>query len=330
MSIERRAVVLGATGHLGRAAVQELLARGYAVTAATRQRNAPSLEGLGATVSTGDIDCPGQLDSWVTGNHVVIDAAAPHPLSVCVPDRAEYRDPMRYAEVRTRALLDAVTRHRARLVFVSSFTTLPRHDVGFAAAEAMWRRTVYPYFRVKEMMEATVLRAAAAGVEAVVVNPGAFLGPWENKPVDESFVRMVLGQRLTGTIQQVINVIDVRDVAAALCSALDAERYGVQIPLAGHNIMMSDLALRVAREGGVVPPRVGLNARIAALAAFCGEMAWATAGRSAPHALRAVPLIADAVAMSAGGIQRELGACVRPLDDTIRDSVQWILHGSVT
>lgn len=318
-------MVLGATGHVGQAVVRELLARGFRVTAATRQHDPRSLAGLKVRVARGDAEDPAQMDRWMKGHDVVVDAAAPHPLSIYVPDGREELDPLTYARRRIRSMLDALARHGAHLAFIGSFTTLPRNDTGLAAIEARMRRRVYPYFGVKQMMEDMVLDAARAGLPAVILNPSAFLGPGDSKPESSSFTRMVMSGRLPMTMTHVINVIDVRDVAANVCAALEAERHGVQIPLAGHDVAVNELARRIAMLAGVAPPPLTTGTRVAAIAAFWAETALSMTGRAAPHALRAVPLIADAVPMEPSAEQRALGVQIRPLGDTLRDTVRWHL-----
>ena len=73
----KNVLVLGASGHIGQAVTRELAARGYRITAATRQPALPDLADLGVTVARGDAGDPGQLDEWVAGHELVVDAAAP-------------------------------------------------------------------------------------------------------------------------------------------------------------------------------------------------------------------------------------------------------------
>ena len=63
--------------------------------------------------------------------------------------------------------------------------------------------------------------------------------------------------------------------------------------------------------------------RLTALFAFWAESALALAGQDAPDVLRAVPLIVDGRSMKPGREQLALGVAIRPLDDTLRDAVQW-------
>ena len=253
MTRTKTAIVLGATGHAGQALVRELIARGVRVTATTRQTAPEALRGLDVSIANGDADTPGQLDTWIAGHDLVIDAAAPSPLG---PYVANAGDPLAHARRRMQALLDAVAKHGAQLAYISSFTTLPRPRNASDVIEANVRRTVYPYFRVKQLMEDMVLHAARGGLPAVVVNPSAFMGPWEFAANRSSFVRMVMERELPIAMRHVINVIDVRDVASLIVAAVETRRYGIRIPLAGHNVAVDELARRVASMAGVGAPAI--------------------------------------------------------------------------
>ena len=120
-----KALVIGAAGHLGNAITRELIDRGYEITAAGRRPEPPiNLIDLNVRYLVGDIDAPGQIDRWVGGHDVVIDAAAPYP-SLLMPSTESAAASLEYATRRTRAIIDSVRRQRARLAYVSSFTTLP-------------------------------------------------------------------------------------------------------------------------------------------------------------------------------------------------------------
>lgn len=322
-------LVLGATGHIGQAVVRELLSQGRRVTAASRQTAPANLAGLDVSIATGDHEKPGQLDEWVCGHELVIDAAAPYPLGVSALNGPGQPSVFDSARRRTRALLDAVARHGSRLAFVSSFTTLPRPEQGPFAVEAEMRRRIYPYFTVKAEMEEMVRAAAEAGLPAVIVNPTACLGPWEARCSDSSLVYQALTRRLPVVSRDLVNVVDVRDVAVGVLRAVEARRYAKPIALCGHNIGLADLVRRLCELGGTPAPPLSADARTTALFAFWIDSAYAFMGRPAPMAVRAAPLIADAWPMEVGGEQQALGVHPRPLDETLRASVLWQQQGRV-
>jgi len=317
-------LVLGARGHIGQAVVREFLAHGYRVTALTRKGDVPALTAIGAHVVRGDAEGRAGLATWLPGHGVVVDAAAPHPLGLLAAPGPEAMDPIGHAHRRMRPILSAVARAGARFVFVSSFTTLARPLTGSAeAAGARLRRAIHPYFRIKEAMERLVLDEARRGLRAVVVNPVAVLGPWEERDQASSLTRLILARRLPFVMQHRVNVIDVRDVAANLRAAVEAGLYGEPIPLVGHDVPITELTARIAALASVPPPRPGVGPGLASAMAFWAEVVFAMAGRPAPPALQAVPLVADFRPMAPGGAQRRLGIGLRSLDRTLRDTVAW-------
>ncbi len=321
----RRALVLGATGHIGQALTHELLAHGWRVTAATRQQRPPALAGLALDVVQCDADRPGRLAECVRGHDVVFDAAAPYPMNLFWRSGEAERAPLAHARRRMDQLLDAVAREAAVLLHVSSYTALPRPaGVGaLAALEARARRRLHPYFAVKAAMQNQVLQAACSGLRAVVVNPSACMGPWDRRPRDLCVVPLLLCGQVPALVSQPLNVIDVRDVALAARLAVQQGRFGEPILLAGHDTRTDSLALRVCQLAGVVPPRRRVPARLAAGAMLSAEAGWALLGRPSPVPALGSLLVLDGYPMQPGAAQRALGVAPRPLDDTLRDAIAW-------
>jgi len=75
--LDMRVLVFGAAGNIGRAITAELLARGHAVTAATR--SAEQLESLGVPVATGDAADPATVARLAQGQDAVVAAIGPKP-----------------------------------------------------------------------------------------------------------------------------------------------------------------------------------------------------------------------------------------------------------
>jgi dihydroflavonol-4-reductase len=320
-----QALVLGATGHIGNAIARDLLHHRYRVTAVTRQRRPEALADLAVEIVRGDADRPGQVAAWVRGHDLVIDAAAPYPVNLFVAATPDERAPLEYARRRMGTLLDAVSRDGATLGYVSAFTTLPRPDSEgmLAAIEARARRLVHPYFIVKAAMEEMVLEAARGGLRAAIVNPTACIGPWDRRPRELCVVPLLMTGQVPAMVARVVNVIDVRDVAAAVRAALEQHRFGTPIPLAGHDSRTDALAARVCDLAGVPAPRLQVSARLAAGAALWAEAAWAFVGRPSPLPTIGLLLILDGYPMQPSAEQRALGALPRPLDETLRDSIAW-------
>ena len=318
-----KALVLGASGHLGNAITRALIDRGYEVTAAGRRVALPiNLAGLAIKYVPGDIDSPGQIDRWVEGHDVVVDAAAPYP-SLLMPRGESAAESLEQAVRRTRMLVDAVRRHPARLAYVSTFATLPDRSTGLQRIQREWIRRSHPYFAVKERIEAEIMAAARTGLPAVIVNPTLCIGPWDIKARDLCFVPRLLSGEAPVSVAHSINVVDVRDMAAGLVAALERERWGVPILLAGHNISVEALYTWICEIGGVMPSRVVAPITLGMIATYWSELALGAIGL--PPRL---PALAPMLTMlhdsfDPSPIQSELGIVPRALSGTLRDAIDW-------
>lgn len=324
-SPSRRALVLGATGHIGQAITRELLAHGWRVTATTRQPRAAALVDLDVTVACGDADRPGQLAEWVRGHEAVFDAAAPYPLNLFSRADGAARAPLQQAQRRMHALLDAVGREGATLAHVSSFTALPRPagEGPFGALESRARHRLHPYFAVKAAMQTQVLDAARGGLHAVVLNPAACMGPWDRRARELCTVPLLLTSQVPVMVSQPLNVIDVRDVARAARLAVEQKRCGEPIPLAGHDTRTDLLARRVCELAGVPPPRRRMPVRLAAGAMLAAEAGWALLGRPSPVPALGSLLLLEGHPMQPSAQQLAMAVLPRALEETLRDSIAW-------
>lgn len=316
-----RVLVLGATGHIGQAVVRHALKKGWQVTALTRRDRPDSLLDLDINLVRIDGSLK-SLSELAAGHDLLVDAAAPYPLSPGVPGSESWRSQVDAAVDRMELVIEAARRNHMRLAYVSSCTTLPRQESPQRAAAAVWRRSVSPYFDAKAAMEHAVLAAARDGLPAVIVNPAAFLGPWEYRAVEGSFVRLVLEGRLQMVLDQTMCVIDVRDVAEAIDRALACEMYGRSIPLSGHNIGLPALVTRTARLAGMnsMPP-FPLHPDVVSASTYWTQTMLRAGGFPAVSALNFIPLIADVLPMQPSPEQVALGVTIRPLDQTLLDAI---------
>lgn len=318
-----KALVLGASGHIGNAITRELIDRGYEVTATGRRPAPPiNLTGLEIKYVPGDLDTPGQIDRWVEGHDVVVDAAAPYP-SLLMPPAESAAASVEYAGRRTQMLIDAVHRQRARLAYVSSFATLPDRSSGFERIQREWIRRLHPYFAVKQRIEAEILAAARAGLPAVIVNPTLCIGPWDIKARELCFVPRLLCGEAPVSVAHSINVIDVRDTAAGLIAALEGGHCGEPILLAGHNLSVEALYTWICEIGAVTPPRVVAPITLGVIATYWSEIALGAIGLPPP-----LPALAPMLTMlhdpfDPSPVQSELGIVPRPLSGTLADAIEW-------
>ncbi|MBK8254814.1 MAG: NAD-dependent epimerase/dehydratase family protein [Polyangiaceae bacterium] len=318
------ALVLGATGHIGSAVVRELISRGARVTAVSRKSEAPkNLEGLSVNFVSGDVAQPGLIDELVRGHALVVDAAVPYPVWMFRPTTLEEKDPYGVCQKRTESILSAVGRAGASLALVGSFTTLPHPGDAKGDWEPQTLRRSHPYFVVKEIAENLTLAAARKGLNAVIVNPTAFLGPWDGKAPERAFLPALVRSPVHLTTSRIANFVDVRDVASVLVNAILRGRFGKKLPIVGHNIGLDELTERVTLRVGSRAPRFHASTRVGAAFSYWMEAAAAAVGRQAPFPALPALLLRYGYPMEVSEEQRELLRDLTPLDKSIADALDW-------
>jgi dihydroflavonol-4-reductase len=319
-----RALVIGASGHVGNAIARALLTAGWAVTACGRRVAPPlNLQDLPVTYLAGDADAPGQLDRWLPGHDLVVDGAAPYPMDVLFPGLQPKHDPFAAAEVRTARIINSVIRHDAVLLYVGSFISLVTPRTEAQRIRAQMIRLTLPYFEVKELIESRLLDASRRGLRAILINPTYCLGPWDLHDRRVCTIPLLLSGEIPGWITQMLNVIDVRDLAAATLRAVETERYGEPLLMTGHAISTHDFYSLICQIGGAAPPRIASSATLAMLGSYIVELAYSVLGQQTPI-ISAGMMMATAVDyLQPGSALNDLGVTPRPLPETIKDAIRW-------
>lgn len=316
----KRAVVLGGGGHFGAAICAALRAEGWQVCASTLGPGPRGiLDDLEVERRVGNDMVPGAMATLVAGADLVIDAAAPYALNLHDAGHS-HRDRLDAAQQRMASLLSVCRAQGAPLIYVGSYLTRPNPQAGRLAA--LFEKA-HPYFTMKRQLERQALTAAGQGQHVYIVNPTSFLGPGNLRPIEQCFVAAIMHGKMPASFPDIINVMDVRDAAAALIRLPESGLIGLPVTLSGHDIsvhaltdMICDLA-QVAR-----PPRWrGLAA--GAMVLYSAETLLALVGRDSAYPSLPVLLTLASHACAISPEQRALGLEPRPLSETVADEINW-------
>lgn len=301
-----RALVTGAAGFIG-GHVAAALAAGGAEVRAFDRREPPRLPD-GVEPVLGDVLDAEALRRALDGCDAVFHLAALYSYS-----RADAAAMEAVNVGGTRALLEAAARGgRRRIVHTSSCATCGPVR-GRRATERdsppAWELRV-PYKRTKLAAERLALRAAADGLDVVVVNPTTPVGPGDRRPTPTGkMVADVASGRARAYLGGgALNVVAVEDVAAGHLRAHEAGARGERYLLGGEDMPMRDVFAIVARAAGRRPPRLAVPWRAAHLTALA-----VTAGlrplRREPSLfmLDEVRLAREPMTFDDGKARRELG-----------------------
>ena len=322
------ALVLGATGfiggHIGLAAVR----RGWAVRGLRREPAATGLlTGEGVQWFTGSLEDPASLVEAMCGAEIVFHAAAFYP-----HDGRHVTRQVGTATRQTRNVLEAARQAGSPLlVFTSSLSTIGRPPAG-EERMADERDAYVPgglprsaYYECKYAMESEVLRAAAAGLPAVVVNPTVVFGPGDARPTTGALLLALARGYGIVSLPGWVNIVDVRDVAEGHLRAAEVGVRGERYLLGGANLRTDEFIRLVASLAGVPPPRAEIPLAALPTLVRIGER------------LPGASVLGNHLGafeywqpLDCSRAQRELGMQTRPVAATLQDALCWYAdHGAL-
>ncbi|MBI3456261.1 MAG: NAD-dependent epimerase/dehydratase family protein [Candidatus Rokubacteria bacterium] len=324
-------LVTGATGFIGANLVRELVVDGAKVRVLVRPTSDQrALRDVPAEVAVGDLLEPASLPPALAGVRVLYHVAADYRL--WAPDPAVL---YRVNVDGTRALLAAAEAAGvSRVVYTSSVGTLGLPTDGTPGTETTpvsFEDMVGDYKRSKFLAEREAEAAAARGVPVVIVNPSAPVGPWDWKPTPTGKMLVdYLRGRMFAYLETGLNLVHVRDVVRGHILAAELGRVGERYIL-GHaagNLGLREIFARLEPYTRIPAPRWRLpHAAALAMATVFEGISRVT--RREPLASRtAVRMAAKRMFFDPAKAIRELGLPQTPVDEALRDAVDWFwAHG---
>jgi dihydroflavonol-4-reductase len=315
-------VITGAAGHVGANLVRALLANGEKVRALVHH-DRRALEGLDIETATGDLEDLDSLIAAFDGADIVFHAAA--LISVQSHDAGAME---RINVHGTQHVVEACRRTGVRrLIHFSSIEALvdTPHSTPVDEDRPLINGSRFPaYALTKAASEAMVREAIDQGLNAVILNPTAIIGPNDHAVgLANSGLLAVCEGRLWALVAGGFDFVDARDVAQAAIQAARQAPPGARYILGGEWVSLRDLAFMGHALRGAPVPRLIVPLWLARPFAPLAEGVCRLARRPtliSPASLR--PLAANP-RVSHSRAARELGYRPRPLPQTVEDTLDW-------
>jgi dihydroflavonol-4-reductase len=321
-----KALVTGGTGFVGSHVARALLDDGVAVRVLARPgSDRRALVGLPVEIVEGDLAEPRSLPATLAGVDELYHVAADYRL--WAPDPAVL---YRVNVGGTRALLlAAAVAGVGRVVYTSSVGTLGLPADGTPGTEetpVQLADMVGDYKRSKFLAEHEAADAAGRGLPVVIVNPSAPVGPWDWKPTPTGrmLVDYLKGWMLA-YLDTGLNIVHVRDVARGHVLAARHGRPGERYIL-GHadgNLALRAIFERLAPHTGIAAPRLRLPHGAALALGVGAELVARVTGKEPIASRTAVRMAAKRMFFDPAKAIRELGLPQTPVDQALRDAVDW-------
>jgi dihydroflavonol-4-reductase len=316
-------LVTGASGHVGVNLVKILTARGHHVRAFIHDSSFPCDE-TDVEVVKGDV-C--DLDSILRAcesAEVVYHLAG--RISIGADNWATLE---KINIIGTRNVVEAcLSSGVSRLVHFSSIHAIVQEplDIPVDESRPLVISKHYPgYDRSKAAGEEEIRKGIERGLDAVIINPTAIIGPNEfgSSYFGEAFLAMAKG-KLPALVTGGFDWVDVRDVAEGAILAEEKAPPGSKYLLSGHWATVKDMAAIISEITGVPCPRFVCPMWLAAgIAPAAEKLARLTSRRPlfTGDSMRALRNCNHHISHEKA--TRELGYNARPFRETIEDTLRW-------
>lgn len=322
-----RVLITGASGFVGRAILDDLLASGRDVRALVRSdASATALAATGAEVMRGDLADPASLGRAMAGREVVYHVAGLN--GFCLPDPSQLTT---VNVLGTRAVVRAAAGAGVRrIVYTSSAATIGEAHGTVGGEHSAHRGTfLSAYERAKHDAERAAFDdAAALGVELVSVNPSSVQGPGRVRGTAKILIDALNG-KLRLIIDSRMSLVDVHDCAEGHLRAEEHGAAGERYILSGTTLTVGEALELLGRVTGArirprrLPPPVAM-----ALAGGVERVA-RLRGRRPSVCREMMRTLLHGHAYDGSRATRELGLVYTPLEESLRRTVDWYVSEGI-
>jgi dihydroflavonol-4-reductase len=180
--------------------------------------------------------------------------------------------------------------------------------------------------------EQLAVQAAASGFPVVIANPTMPIGMHDhNLTPPTAMLRHFLDKRVQLYLDFVVNLVDVRDVAAGLVLVMDRGQAGRRYILGGESISLKKILQHMAVIRGRRSVRVPVSGRFAEVAAAMMEFIADRVTRGPPSGTaEGVRIALRSRALSSERARQELGYAPRPIEPALRETIAYLIEAHAT
>jgi dihydroflavonol-4-reductase len=321
-----RLFITGATGFVGSHVARMAVEQGAELRLLTRRTSVTANLPDGAELVRGDLREPAKFAAALRGCDALIHVAADYRL--WVPDPAEmYKANVEGTRELLRLAREAGVR---RVVYTSSVATMGfRKDASAVDEETPVSEAdmIGHYKRSKWLAERVAIEAARAGQEVVLLNPTTPVGAMDVKPTPTGRIIVdFLNKKFPAYVDTGLNLVDVEEIARMHLAALERGRFGERYILGGENLTLKQILDKLAAMTGLPSPTMKVPHAVAMAFAFFDETVTGKMRGKEPRAtVEAVRMGKKMMWASSAKAERELGWRVLPVDDALRNAVEWFV-----
>ena len=323
--MQKQAFVTGGSGHLGANLVRLLIDKGWKVRCLSHM-DMRAFEKLDIDIVQGDILDESFLEKQMQGCYAVFHAAA-----IIGLENINKKEMDRVNVQATEAMCNAALSSQIeRFVYFSRIHAFQQYPLDSPLTENRLLVTDLKgsyYDLTKARAELEIKKAHKNGLHTIILNPTGILGPNDFKPSRMGqLISNIMHQKMPFTINAGFNWIDVRDVCSAAIESLDKAKPGNNYILSGTWVSFHEIA-------EIISTKINRKTRWAtfpfwtaylflpfsySFSKFFFKRALFNSGSLRALAIQAKPSNEKA--------RRCFGFNPRPIEETIKDTINWIVE----
>ncbi len=320
----------GATGHLGQSLLRQISSQGDTVNVTVRPQSDRSLlEGYCNRIDNAPLEDLEALTKAFDGADTVIHTAALIDIR-----RGQIKAMNEVNVTGTENVIKACIKAGVkRLVYISSIEAIDlkakrrpiREDFGFARDNA-----VMEYGRTKADASRLVTAAGLSGdLETILICPTGIIGPWDFRGgLFTNMIKRFLDGKIPAAVPGGFDFVDVRDVAGAALAAVKKGRSGETYLSSGKYISIAELFSTLEKVSGIYHRRFTLPLWLARSSGEISELWARSIGSESLFTRGSIDILQLNAVIDSAKAEEELGYKSRPVEESLRDTIDWLTHGS--
>ncbi len=316
-----KVAVTGASGHIGNCLVRELKKQGAGIKVLVHNfRN--DLDEMDIELIQGNLLEPESLITLCEGVDVVFHLAAQIAI--------ENRSSVQVYETNvtgTKNMIKAAIYGRAKkFIHFSSIHAFKAESSDLILDESRslieTNKTIYEFTKAEGERE--VMKAVKEGLNAVILNPTAVIGPFDCRGslVGQALLK-IYQNKLPFLVSGGYNWVDVRDVVSASIQAIESGQKGEKYILSGEFCNLHDLSAMISKISGCKIPVI-VPVSLARLACPFFQIYSSITKKEPLYTYQSLDILLNSpINISNEKAKKELGYEPRPLEQTLKDTFNW-------
>jgi len=320
--------ITGASGHIGSCLTRELIQKGFRVKVLVHNFDA-SLQKLDLEYVKGDLTDKFSLEKLCDNADVVFHLAA----KIAIDKRD--RDLVYKTNVQgTQNLIDiCIKKDIKRFIHFSSIHAIDPHPLDEVLDEnrAYIGKTKLIYEQSKAESEKLVINAANKGLNAIVLNPTAVVGPYDFKSsyLGQALIK-IYENKLPMLVPGGYDWVDVRDIVDAAISSITKGKSGERFILSGHYLSLKKLSVMIGEISNQKTPKLIAPLFLAKIGLPFIKLYSYIANEHPLYTSESLDILKNSNKnISNSKAKDELGYNTRPLEETLRDAFKWYKENGV-